>query len=106
MWKTMMLAALLPLLACNDNDENEDLTHDVNHKGSVESTLEVRDLDSTHRLLVTRHKVWVHDTVYRTLEYTDTLPALGLEHTIAENSDGDQQKVTVNKDYELYITVK
>ncbi|GAB4094325.1 hypothetical protein [Flaviaesturariibacter terrae] len=108
MSKKILLAAALTLAlgACNDKDEEEDITRDVNHNGSVESTLEVTDLDSAHRLLSTRHKVWVRDTVYRTIVYTDTLPALGLEHTVAENEEGDQKPVTVKKDYEIYLTVK
>jgi hypothetical protein len=106
MLKYFLIGALSTGVLASCSDENEDLTNDVNRNGSVESSIEVSDLDSAHRLLTTRHKVWVHDSVYRTFVYTDTLPALGLEHTVAENEDGDEKDVTVTKDYEIFITVK
>lgn len=94
------------LFSCTNKDENEDLTNSVNKNGSVESSIAVTPLDSMHHVLTTRHKVWVHDTVYRTIEYRDTLPTLGNETTTAENADGDTKTVNVKKDYEIYITVK
>jgi hypothetical protein len=106
MIKYILAGALLLGALASCSDENEDLTKEVNRNGSVESSIEVSDLDPAHRLLTTRHKVWVHDSVYRTIVYTDTLPALGLERTVAENEDGDEKDVTVNKDYEIFITVK
>jgi hypothetical protein len=106
MLRYILAGALVTGALASCSDENEDLTNDVNRNGSVESAIEISDLDSAHRLLTTRHKVWVHDSVYRTIVYTDTLPALGAEHTVAENEDGDEKAVTVNKDYEIFITVK
>jgi hypothetical protein len=106
MTKYILAGAMLTGALASCSDENEDLTQSVNHNGSVESSIQVNDLDSTHRLLTTRHKIWVHDSVYRTVVYTDTLPALGLERTVAENENGDEKDVTVNKDYEIFITVK
>ncbi len=96
----------LALAACNRNGDSEDLTNDVNHSGSVESSIKITPLDSNRRLLTTHHTVWVKGGVYRTIIYTDTLPALGRESTVAENEDGDQQTVNVDKDYEIYITVQ
>jgi len=101
----LLPGVLLSLAACND-EENEDLTQNVNRNGSVESSIQVQPIDSFRHELVTSHKVWVRDSIYRTLVYRDTLPGLGLEQTVAENEEGDQQSVTVNKNYEIYITVK
>lgn len=94
------------LISCSNSDDNEDLTTSVNKNGSVESSITVAPLDSLHHVLTTRHKVWVHDTVYKTIEYRDTLPSLGNEITTAENKDGDTKTVNVKKEYEIYITVK
>lgn len=101
----MLFACSLSLIDCS-NDSSEDITHDVNKNGAVELAITVAHIDSTHDVLTTTHKVWVHDCVYRTIQYHDTLPVLGTEHTVAENSDGDTQNVAVKKDYEIYITVK
>ena len=103
----LLLAGLnLVLFSCSDKEENEDLTNSVNKNGSVESSITVTPLDSGYHILTTRHKVWVHDTVFKTIEYRDTLPSLGNEITTAENADGDTKTVNVKKDYEIYITVK
>ncbi|RYY99873.1 MAG: hypothetical protein EOO11_03585 [Chitinophagaceae bacterium] len=96
---------LLGAAACSD-EKSDDLTSIVNHHGSVETAIQVQDLDASRKVLVTTHKVWVRDTVYRTLVYRDTLPALGTERTVAENEDGDTKNVSVERDYEIYITVK
>lgn len=103
--KHLLLCLSIALLSCN-NDDNEDVTHDVNHNGSVESAITVAHIDSTHDVMTTTHKVWVNNEVYKTIEYRDTLPALGMEHTEAENEDGDKKPVSVKKDYEIFITVK
>ncbi|GAA4343946.1 hypothetical protein [Flaviaesturariibacter amylovorans] len=101
---TAALGLLLGVAACSE--KSEDLTSIVNHKGSVETGIQVEDLDASRKVLVTTHKVWVRDTVYRTLVYRDTLPALGTMTTEAENEDGDTKTVSVERDYEIYITVK
>lgn len=94
------------LLSCSGNDETEDLTTTVNKNGAVESAVTVVPLDSAHNVLVTTHKVWLRNAVFKTIEYRDTLPALGTETATAENEDGDTKTVSVKKDYEIYITVK
>lgn len=103
---TLLLAAL-PLLfvACGD-DENEDITQNVNKNGAVETDVHVTHLDSTHDILTTTHKIWVKNSEYKTVQYSDTLPALGNENTVAENEEGDTKQVDVKKEYEIYITVK
>lgn len=98
-------AALLLLFSCNNNN-NEDITQSVNKNGSVESAIQVEHLDSLYDILVTTHKIWVHNGEYKTIHYRDTLPALGIEHTTAENAAGDTKHVQVKKDYEIFITVK
>lgn len=96
----------LLLLSCSNKNDNDDLTTNVNKNGSVESSVSVTPLDSLRNVLITTHKVWVHDTVFKTIEYRDTLPALGAETATAENEDGDTKTVNVKKEYEIYITVK
>lgn len=98
-------AALLLLFSC-DNKQNEDITQSVNKNGSVESAVQVEHLDSTHDILITTHKIWAQNREVKTITYRDTLPALGIEHTLAENAEGDTKNVHVKKDYEIFITVK
>lgn len=104
--KSKLAIASLALLVLSCNNENEDVTDTVNKSGSVETAVHVTHLDSLNDLLVTTHKVWVKHNVYKTVEYRDTIPALGIENTVAENEDGDTKNVSVKKDYEIYITVK
>ena len=103
---TITLAIMaLSITACS-NDKKEDVTNDVNKAGSVETSVTVSHLDSTTDVLVTTHKVWRNLIAYKTIEYRDTIPALGETSTDAENADGDTKKVRVKKDYEIFITVK
>ena len=100
-----LTTALILLAACN-NEPKEDVTNDVNKAGSVETAVTVEHADSTHDVLVTKHKVWSNYSEYKTIVYRDTIPALGDLTTEAENADGDKKSVTVKKDYEIFITVK
>lgn len=102
--KLVVASLVIVLFACND--KNEDVTDSVNKGGSVETVVHVAHIDSLHDELVTTHKVWVKNNVFKTVEYRDTIPALGNENTVAENEDGDTKSVSVKKDYEIYITVK
>jgi|SRR5882757_3616166 len=99
-----LITALVSLAACSD--PKEDVTDTVNKAGSVETSVSVQHADSTHDVLLTTHKIWVNFSEYRTVTHQDTIPALGIENTTAENSDGDTKKVSVKKDYEIFITVK
>lgn len=102
---TVLLVSVITLTSCKDND-NEDLTNSVNKNGAVETAVTVVHLDSSNDVLITKHVVWYHGNTIKNIEYRDTVPALGIEKTTAENSDGDTKTVEVKKDYEIFITVK
>ena len=104
--KNKLLLLFIPLAIVACGDRNEDITDTVNKNGSVETAVHIAHIDSTHDELITTHKMWVKHNVYKTVEYRDTLPSLGIENTEAENEDGNTKKVSVRKDYEIYITVK
>jgi uncharacterized lipoprotein NlpE involved in copper resistance len=102
--KLTAVALILLLAACNN--KNEDETDTVDKSGSVETAVSVEHADSTHDVVLTRHKVWVNFKEYTTVEHRDTVPALGMLNTAAENADGDSKNVSVKKDYQIFITVK
>ena len=93
------------VFSCKKKDD-KDLTNTVNKNGSVETSVTVQALDSVNDVLVTKHTVWFKGNQFKTVEYRDTVPALGMETTTAENSDGDKKTVQVKKDYEIFITIK
>ena len=100
-----LLAIVIIVSSCND-DKNEDVVQTVNKNGAIESAVTVEHLDTTHDILVTKHIVWYKGVEQKTIAYRDTIPTLGLENVEAENSDGDTKKLTKQKDYEIFITVK
>jgi len=102
----ILAGALLMMVSCGGKKQNEDVTNEINKNGSVESDISVQHIDSLHDVLITKHQVWTNSTSSKLIEYRDTIPALGTEHTTAENEDGDKKEVTVKKDYEIFITVK
>jgi hypothetical protein len=107
-WRTPVLIGIVSCLAgvISCNDKKEDETDSVNRAGSIETSVSVQHADSAHDVILTTHKVWVNFSEYKTVVHRDTVPALGIENTMAENSDGDTKNVKVPKDYEIFITVK
>ena len=99
-----LFIVLFMLSSCSD--KKEDVTDTINKAGSVETSVTVQHADSTHDVLLTTHKIWVNFSEYKTVTHQDTIPALGIENTTAENADGDTKDVSVKKDYEIFITVK
>jgi hypothetical protein len=102
----VMAGLLSTLLFSCESTPKEDLTNAVNRNGSVETDLKVEHLDSLSDVMITTHRIWVHDSLIKTSVHYDTLPALGRTREIAENQEGDTMPVTVKKDYEIFITVK
>ncbi len=103
-WLLTGFIALTVLASCSD--DKQDVTQEVNKSGSIETAVSVQHVDSAHDVVVTSHKVWVNNAVYKSILHTDTVPSLGIENTEAENADGDKKNVQVPKDYEIFITVK
>lgn len=102
----LLLTCSLLILSCGDNEPKEDMVNAVNKKGSVETSVTVKEADSTHDVVVTKHIVWNHDTTYKTIEYYDTIPSLGNENKKVEDKNGNIQTVNARKEYEIFITVK
>jgi hypothetical protein len=57
-------------------------------------------------VILTTHKIWVHNSEYTTLIHRDTVPALDSMSTDAENGNGDTRSVRVKRDYQFFITVR
>lgn len=100
----LVTLASFSLTSCSDKKEDE--TDTVNRAGAIETSVSVQHADSAHDVVLTTHKVWVNFSEYKTVVHADTVPALGMITTDAENSDGETKKVNVPKDYEIFITVK
>lgn len=103
--KILVTLIALCIISCNE-EKNEDVTNTVNRNGSVETAVNINHIDSSFDELITTHTIWVKGQQYKTVEYRDTLPSLGVGHTVAENAEGDEKDVVVKKDYEIFITVK
>jgi hypothetical protein len=102
---SLLLAVTILVTSCGE-DKNEDLVNEVNKNGSIETSVSVNHLDSTHDLLVTKHIVWTNGTTSKTIINNDTIPALGSTMVEAEDEKGDVKNAMVKKGYEIFITVK
>jgi hypothetical protein len=98
-------AAIFFLFSCSDK-KNEDITSAINKDGSIESAVQVEHLNSEKDILITTHKIWVHNNELKTVVYRDTLPSLGNTSKDAENEDGEKKTVQVKKEYEIFLTIK
>ncbi|MDB5249346.1 MAG: hypothetical protein JWQ40_3740 [Segetibacter sp.] len=102
----MAIIACLAIAFTSCDQKKEDITDAVNKAGSVETSVHISHIDSSRDILTTEHKVWVKNSLYKTVQYNDTIPSLGIENRTAENDEGDTKNVSVPKDYEIFITVK
>jgi hypothetical protein len=102
---SLLFAATICTTSCS-NDEEKDLVKEVNKNGSIETSVSVNHLDSTHDLLTTKHIVWANGANTKTIESNDTIPALGMTNTEAEDENGEAKTAIAKKAYEIYITVK
>ncbi len=102
---SLLLAATIFVTSCKE-DEEKDLVNEVNKNGSIETSVSVNHLDSTHDLLVTKHIVWTNGNTSKTIINSDTIPALGSEMVEAEDEKGEAKNAIAKKGYEIFITVK
>ena len=100
----LLLATILAFGSCSET-ENEDLTQTVNKEAAIETSVTVVHQDSAD-VLVTLHRVWKDNELVKTIEYKDTVPSLGTKNIYPKDDDGNTSTKTVNKDYEIFITVK
>ncbi|TXF75819.1 hypothetical protein [Chryseobacterium sp.] len=96
--------ALVFLISCNEENDKEDAVASVSKNGSIETVVSVEHADSAD-ILVTRHKVWVKNSLAREIIKRDTIPVLG-DTVVSVSNNGNDVKQTVKKDYEFYITVQ
>ncbi|WP_259067407.1 hypothetical protein HDF24_12520 [Mucilaginibacter sp. X4EP1] len=97
------VAIVLLLTAC---DDHSDKTTTLNKKGGIEVSLSTAHLDTTRDLLTTHYTVWDKGIKVKEFDKRDTIPALGMATTEGEDDNGNNQDITVKKDYEFYVTVK
>jgi hypothetical protein len=105
----VFLALLIPAacgIALSSCGQKEDLTSTVDHSGSIETSITVEHADSTHDVILTTHRVWANGQIYSTIVHRDTVPGLGLISTEGTDSSGNSRTVVVQKDYQIFITMK
>lgn len=100
----MLIASLIFITACNEEDAPEDAVTSVSKNGSVETVVSVEHADSAD-ILITKHKVWVKNNLVKEITERDTIPVLG-DTVVTVTNNGNELQQTVKKDYEFYITVQ
>jgi len=95
------------LASCESKDNsNNDKVKAIDKDGSIEAKLSVKHISNTKDVLYIERKTWVHSVMVKDVTTTDTIPSLGQTRETAENSEGTDTTVTVNKNYQIFITVK
>ena len=100
---SLLFAGILSLTACKEIKEDE--VENVNRKGSVETQLSVEHIDNAD-VLITKHKIWKDDKLFKEIIKKDTIPSLGDTLVGGEDNDGNNPIVKTKKDYEFFITVQ
>ncbi|MBD8082954.1 hypothetical protein [Chryseobacterium caseinilyticum] len=101
----LLIFGLMTVTACDETEEKEDEVQNVDKKSSVETELSVQHID-TADVLITKHKIWKDNKLFREIIKRDTIPALGDSLQVVEDENGNEHSTKVKKDYEFYITVQ
>ncbi|WP_415324991.1 hypothetical protein [Chryseobacterium sp. MMS23-Vi53] len=100
-----LLLGLMSVTACNDKETKEDEVNSVDKKSSIETELSVQHID-TADVLITKHKIWKNNKLFKEIIKRDTIPSLGDTLQVVEDESGNEHNANVKKDYEFYITVQ
>ena len=101
----VLLSGLMITSACEEKEYKEDEVNSVDKKSAVETELSVQHIDSAD-VLVTKHKIWKDNKLFKEIIKRDTIPALGDSLQTIEDENGNEHTTNVKKDYEFYITVQ
>jgi hypothetical protein len=99
-----LLLGMLSLHSCNE-EYKEDEVSNIDKNAAIETELSVKHIN-TADILITKHKIWKNNKLFREIIKTDTIPALGDTLISGEDKDGYDQTAKTKKDYEFYITVQ
>ncbi|KIC61680.1 hypothetical protein [Chryseobacterium taiwanense] len=100
----LLLLGVLSLQSCNE-EYKEDEVNSIDKNASIETELSVKHIDSAD-VLITKHKIWKNNKLFKEIIKTDTIPSLGDTLVSGENKEGYDQTAKTKKDYEFYITVQ
>lgn len=99
-----LLLGIVSLHSCNE-EYKEDEVSGIDKNASIETELSVKHID-TADVLITKHKIWKNNKLFKEIIKTDTIPSLGDTLINGEDNDGYEQSAKTKKDYEFYITVQ
>lgn len=99
-----LLLGVLSLHSCNE-EYKEDEVSSIDKNASIETELSVKHIDSVD-ILITKHKIWKNNKLFKEIIKTDTIPSLGDTLVSGEDNEGYDQTAKTKKDYEFYITVQ
>ncbi len=102
---TFLFLGLMSVIACNENEVKSDEVNSVDKKSSIETQLSVQHID-TIDILITKHKIWKNNKLFKEIIKRDTIPSLGDTLQVVEDANGEEHNTKVKKDYEFYITVQ
>ncbi|MFN0201858.1 MAG: hypothetical protein ACKVTZ_10070 [Bacteroidia bacterium] len=92
--------------SCNESNNDDTSTFEVNQKGSVQIELTTKHIDKEKDVLITARKIWREGVNIKTDTLRDTIPALGETKEWGEDAEGNEKELTVPRDYEFFVTVK
>lgn len=101
----LLFLGLMSVTACDESEQKEDEVENVDKKSAIETELSVNHIDSAD-VLVTKHKIWKNNKLFKEIIKRDTIPSLGDTLQTVEDEAGNEKKAQVKKDYEFYITVQ
>ena len=102
----LIALCILALAFSGCEEKNDDKVRTVDQNGSVEMKVGISHLNDSLDVMKTENIFWVKGKASKKVIRLDTIPSLGKTKEIAENTKGDDTTVMINKNYQIFITVK
>ncbi|MDB5020145.1 MAG: hypothetical protein JWQ28_1272 [Pedobacter sp.] len=104
--RKLLYAITIGLLFSACEEKNDDKVKEVDKAGSVEMKVAISHLNQDQDVMRTEKVFWVKGSAVKTIVNLDTVPSLGRTKEVAENSEGQDTTVSIEKNYQIFITVK
>ena len=101
----LLFLGFVGVAACNDKEYKEDEVETVDKNSAIETELSVEHIADAD-VLVTKHKIWKNNKLFKEIIKRDTIPSLGDTLQTVEDENGNEREAKVKKEYEFYITVQ
>ena len=106
MKKVLIGFLALPLLFTSCSSDKEDVTTEIDKKGSVEVLLNSTQISPEQEVVQITYKIWKDGNVISERVVNDTVASLGTKLMEVEDENGNVGEHPFPKNYDFFVTVQ